>query len=192
MKAFAQIEYKTEEVTNTYGKFILSPLEGGFGITIGNAMRRVLLSSIPGASIFSVEIEGARHEFSTLDNIVEDCTAIVLNLKDIVLKIDSDEDDNEPRVLELDVKNEGHDGEIEVKASDFVLPHDVTIVNPGLVIAHVAEGGHLKMVVKANKGRGYQTFEQNKHTYNCHNGVIAVDSLYSPMLKLITLLNLLV
>lgn len=180
MKTFHSSEFKQTEYIpeKNYAKFVLSPLEGGFGITIGNAMRRVLLSSIPGASIFSVQIEGARHEFTSLDGIEEDVTAIILNLKSLVIEIDSDEEDNNPRILTIDVT-----GPKTVTAGDLVCPHDVKVINPDLVICHVGEGGHFKMEAQANKGRGYVTYETNKHDYNFANGIIATDSLYSPIVK---------
>lgn len=172
---FEQVEYKPEE---NYAKFTLSPLEGGFGITIGNAMRRVLLSSIPGASIYSVTIEGARHEFTSLDGIEEDVTGIVLNLKDLVLKITSPEEDEEPKTISLNVT-----GPKIVTAKDFYCPSDVEIINPDLVICHIAEDGHLNMEVGVNKGRGYISYELNKKIYNFPNGIIATDSIYSPIVK---------
>lgn len=180
MKTFQNIKFEENkcESNKGYGRFVLAPLERGFGITIGNAMRRVLISSIPGASIFAIEVEGARHEFSSLEGVVEDVTAIVLNLKGLVLKIDS-EDEQLVRVMSLDVK-----GPATVTAGDLDLPSDVEVVNPDLVIAHVAEGGQLKMTLQANKGRGYLTNEQNKQAIENYSiGVIPVDSNYSPILK---------
>src|SRR5574344_2153543 len=139
--------------TDNFGKFVIEPLERGFGLTIGNALRRVLLSSLPGASVYAVEIDGARHEFSALEGIEEDVTAIILNLKDLVLRIDDDTN----KVLSVSVK-----GPKVVKASDLVLPDMVTIVNPDLEIAHVAEGGSLNMTIYARNGRGYVTSDMNK------------------------------
>jgi len=142
-------------------------------------MRRVLLSSIPGASIYSVQIEGARHEFTSLDGIEEDVTAIILNLKSLVVKIDSEDDDaHSSRTLTLDVV-----GPKQVTAGDISCPSDVSIINPELVICNVAEGGHLSMEISVNKGRGYVTNEQNRKIYECPNGIIPVDSLYSPIVK---------
>ncbi|MDD4532178.1 MAG: DNA-directed RNA polymerase subunit alpha [Bacilli bacterium] len=180
MKAFQNIEFVENDYDSTknYGKFVLAPLERGFGITIGNAMRRVLISSIPGASVFAIEVEGARHEFSALEGVVEDVTAIVLNLKGLVLKIDS-EDEKSVRVMSINVK-----GPATVTAADIDVPSDVEVVNPELVIAHVAEGGQLNMTLQANKGRGYLTNEQNKQAIENYSiGVIPVDSNYSPIIK---------
>jgi len=164
-----------EEAKN-YGKFVIEPLERGFGLTLGNSLRRVLLSSLPGASIYAVEIQGARHEFSALEGIVEDVTTIVLNLKDLVLQIADGETTS--RRLELDVA-----GPATVTAAD-IKPGDFKIVNPELVIAHVAEGGHLKMVMHAHKGRGYITSENNKVLHQqLPVGTIVTDSNYSPVTK---------
>jgi DNA-directed RNA polymerase subunit alpha len=178
MRPFASLTFEEIKSENpNEAKFVLSPLERGFGTTIGNAMRRVLISSIPGASMFAVEIEGARHEFTALEGIEEDCTAIILNLKELVLKIDSDDDDS-ARVLSLDVT-----GPKTVTAADIVCPADVKVINPDLVIAHVAEGGHLKMTIQANNGRGYLTNEMNKTLQNFPIGVIPTDSNYSPVVR---------
>ncbi len=180
MKTFhdSRFELVASKPEENFATYTLSPLEGGFGITIGNAMRRVLLSSIPGASIFSIQIDGARHEFTPLDGVEEDVTAIVLNMKSLVISIDSEEDDDTPRILTVDVN-----GPKTVTAGDLVVPHDVKVINPDLVICHVAEGGHFKMEAQANKGRGYISYDTNKKIYNFPNGVIATDSLYSPIVK---------
>jgi len=181
MKAFTNLDYKenqAEQSNENYGEFTLSPLERGFGITIGNALRRVLISSIPGASIFAVQIDGASHEFTSLDGVIEDVTAIILNLKQLVLKIDSSEDDESVRVLSLDKEGEG-----EVTAKDLICPSDVSVINPDLVIAHLAKNGHLKMTIQADKGRGYYTNEVNKKERNYPLGSIPTDSNYSPIVK---------
>ena len=178
-RPFEKMTFKTAIVdsTSNYGKFVIEPLERGFGLTVGNALRRVLLSALPGASVFAVEIEGARHEFSSLPGLEEDVTAIVLNLKDLVLKID-DEDDK-PKRIEVDVK-----GPAVFKASDLVLPVYVSVVNPDLEIAHLTEEGHLKMVMYARTGRGYVTSAGNKSSRSHQPvGVIATDSNYSPVTK---------
>jgi DNA-directed RNA polymerase subunit alpha len=168
---------KLFDSTHNYGRFVLEPLERGFGLTLGNALRRVLLSSLPGASVFAVEVEGARHEFSALDGVVEDVTAIILNLKDLVLKIE--EEGIDAKVLELDVV-----GPKVVTAADLVLPYGVTVINPGLVLANVTEGGKFKMRVYARNGRGYVTSEGNKaNRYTVKLGTIATDSNYSPVTK---------
>ena len=160
-----------------YGRFVIEPLERGFGQTLGNSLRRVLLSSLPGASIYAVEVEGARHEFTALDGIEEDVTTIILNLKDLVLRIPEDDEAN--KRLEISAK-----GPMTVTAKDIVLPAGVEVVNPDLVIAHVAEGGELKMVLHARNGRGYVTGEQNKIIHaGLQLGTISTDSNYSPVRK---------
>ena len=163
--------------TENYGRFVIEPLERGFGQTLGNSLRRVLLSSLPGASVYAVEVEGARHEFTALDGVEEDVTAIILNLKDLVLKIPEGDDSN--KRLEISVK-----GPATVTAKDIVLPAGVEVINPELEIAHIAEGGSLKMVLHARNGRGYVTGEQNKVIHSgLALGTISTDSNYSPVRK---------
>lgn len=162
---------------NFYGKFVIGPLERGFGTTIGNALRRVLLSSLPGASVYAVEVEGARHEFSALPGVEEDLTTIILNLKGLVLRI-NDEEDNAKRI-DLDVV-----GPRVVTAGDLICSSEVEVINPDLVIAHVADGGSLKMTIHARNGRGYVTAEGNKARRNTVVvGTIPTDSNYSPINK---------
>ena len=169
-----QADYDGNE---NYGKFVIEPLERGFGLTIGNALRRVLLSALPGASMYAIEVEGARHEFTALEGVEEDVTTIILNLKDLILKIDADEEGN--KRLEVNVT-----GPAVVKASDIVCPTGVTVVNPDLEIAHLCEGGSLKMSLHVRNGRGYFTGEKNKILHpNLAAGVIATDSNYSPVTK---------
>ncbi len=159
-----------------YGRFVIEPLERGFGLTLGNALRRVLLSSLPGASIYAIEVEGARHEFTALEGVEEDVTSIILNLKDLILHIDDEEGNKK---LELDIQ-----GPAVVKAGDILCPTGVTVINPELEIAHLTERGHLRMVLHARNGRGYQTGEQNKVLHpNLGLGVILTDSNYSPVRK---------
>ena len=163
--------------TENYGRFVIEPLERGFGQTLGNSLRRVLLSSLPGASVYAVEVEGARHEFTALDGIEEDVTSIILNLKDLVLKIPEGDDAN--KRLEINVQ-----GPATVTAKDIVLPAGVEVINPELEIAHIAEGGSLKMVLHARNGRGYVTGEQNKVIHSGLSlGTISTDSNYSPVRK---------
>jgi len=160
-----------------YGRFVIEPLERGFGLTIGNALRRVLLSALPGASIYAVEVEGAAHEFAALEGIQEDVTSIILNLKDVILAIDPEDDSNQK--LTIDVT-----GPCEVKAGDIKCPTGVSVINPEAVIAHVSEGGKLSMILHARNGRGYVTGEQNKILHpSLPVGVISTDSNYSPVLK---------
>ena len=163
--------------TENYGRFVIEPLERGFGQTLGNSLRRVLLSSLPGASVYAVEVEGARHEFTALDGVEEDVTSIILNLKDLVLKIPEGDDSN--KRLEISVQ-----GPATVTAKDIVLPAGVEVINPELEIAHIAEGGSLKMVLHARNGRGYVTGEQNKIIHSGLSlGTISTDSNYSPVRK---------
>jgi len=171
------------DANDHYGKFVIEPLERGYGLTLGNSLRRVLLSSLPGASVYAVEIEGARHEFSALKGIEEDVTAIILNLKDLVLRID--DDSNEVKVLKINVK-----GPKVVTAKDIELPGLVSVINPELEIAHVTEGGVLNMTMYARNGRGYVTSEGNKvdrkkakELGTATLGFIATDSNYSPILR---------
>lgn len=169
-----QADYDGNE---NYGRFVIEPLERGFGLTLGNALRRVLLSSLPGASIYAVEVEGARHEFTALEGVEEDVTSIILNLKDLILKIDATEEGN--KKLELDITGPG-----VVTAGDIQCPTGVSVVNPELEIAHLTDRGHLKMVLHARNGRGYVTGEQNKVLHpNLALGVISTDSNYSPVRK---------
>ena len=169
-----QADYDGNE---NYGRFVIEPLERGFGLTLGNALRRVLLSALPGASIYAVEVEGAQHEFSSLEGVEEDVTSIILNLKDLVLKIDEADDAN--KRLEINVE----EGKV-VTGADIVCPTGVEVVNKDVVIAHVADGGKLHMVLHARNGRGYFTGEQNKVLHpNFPVGVIATDSNYSPVRK---------
>lgn len=154
-----------------FGKFIVEPLERGFGTTLGNSLRRILLSSLPGAAVKNIEIEGVLHEFSTVENVVEDVTTMIMNIKKLALKIYSDED----KVLEIDVKDEGI-----VTAKDIMHDSDVEILNPDLKIATVSKGGHLKMRLIANAGRGYTLAEDN-NTSDLPIGVIPVDSIYTPV-----------
>ena len=163
--------------TENYGRFVIEPLERGFGQTLGNSLRRVLLSSLPGASLYAVEVEGARHQFTALEGVEEDVTSIILNLKGLVLRIPEGDDTN--KKLEIDVK-----GPHTVTAADIALPAGVEVVNPDLEIAHVCEGGSLHMVLHARNGRGYVTGEQNKVIHSgLQLGVIAIDSNYSPVRK---------
>ena len=177
MKQFLQPKFdiKKEEITETKGVFSIAPLEIGFGTTIGNALRRVLLSSLPGLSVYAIEVEGAKHEYTQLPGVVEDLIEIVLQIKKIVLK-DESEDDTADYVLKLDVKG----SQKEVTAGDIVCPDLVSVVNKDLVLCHLAEGGHIKISLHAHGGRGFVTAEENKNP-NWTIGMIAVDSNYSPI-----------
>ena len=159
--------------TNNYAKFVCEPLERGYGVTIGNSLRRILLSSLPGCAITSVKIDGALHEFSTIPNIVEDVPEIIVNLKSVRLKFT----ENEEKVLRIDYKGEG-----EVTAADIITDGTVEILNPELHIATVSEGGHLKIEMTADRGRGYNSAEKNKKP-NQDISVLPIDSIYTPVKK---------
>lgn len=158
---------------NTYGKFVVEPLERGYGITLGNSLRRVLLSSLPGAAVTSVKIEGVLHEFSHLPGVVEDVTDIILNLKNLRLKLNGDEE----KVLRIEAASEG-----EVKARDIIHDADVEIMNPDLTIATLDKGGRLFMEINVAKGRGYVPAERNKKGDHVI-GVIPVDAVFTPVRK---------
>ena len=175
MLRFEKPEYKITEYieSNHYGKFELEPLERGFGTTIGNALRRVMLSSLPGSAITSVKIEGVMHEFQKIDGVVEDVTAIVLALKSVVIKNHSGED----KVIRLYADKEG-----AVTAGDLEIDADLEIVNPELVIANLVKGGKLEMEMTVSNGRGYVDSKTNQKLLGENKaGVIAIDSLYSPI-----------
>ena len=158
---------------NMYAKFVCEPLERGYGITLGNSLRRILLSSLPGAAITSIKIDGIQHEFSTIPGIVEDVVEIILNLKNVRLKIF----DNEEKTLRIDV-----DGEGEVTAGDIEHDADIEVINKDKVIATLSKGGSLNMEMTVTNGRGYVKSEANKKIYDIKKaGVIAIDSLYSPI-----------
>lgn len=157
-----------------YGKFTLEPLERGYGTTLGNSLRRVLLSSLPGYAVTSVKIDGALHEFSTIDGVKEDVTEIVLNLKDVILRINGDG----PKTVYIDANGEG-----EVTAGSIKADSEVVILNPDLHIASLDKDAHLSMEITVDRGRGYVPAERNKQLMQPPIGVIAVDSIYSPVLK---------
>ena len=173
---FEKPDYKIKEYneSNFYGKFELEPLERGFGTTIGNALRRVMLSSLPGSAITSVKIEGVMHEFQKIDGVIEDVTGIVLNLKSVVIKNHT----NEEKVAHIVKKEPG-----PVTAGDIDVDADIEIVNPDLVIANLVEGGELDMTLTIGCGRGYVDAAQNKALIGdaLEAGQIAIDSLYSPI-----------
>lgn len=166
-----------ESISEQYGKFFAEPLERGFGITLGNALRRVLLSSLQGASICAVRIDGAMHEFTAIPDVTEDVTDIILSLKDVLLKTHA----NEPRVLRVDVQAPEKE-ELHVLARDLVGDDSVEILNPDHRICTVAPGGRLAMEVMVRRGRGYVPADKNK-TPNMAVGWIPVDSLFSPVRK---------
>ena len=158
----------------SYGKFVLEPLERGFGATIGNSLRRVLLSSLKGYAITSVKIDGILHEFSTIDGVKEDVTEIVLNLKNVILKIYG----NNSKTMYVDVTNA-----TEITAGDIQTDAEVEILNPELHIATVSPDAHVHMELTADIGRGFVSAEDNKKLLNPPIGVIAIDSTYTPVKK---------
>lgn len=175
MQKFEKANFNVEKYdeTENYAKFVIEPLERGFGMTIGNALRRVLLSSIPGAAVHAIKVQGAIHEFSAVDGVVEDVTTMILNIKKLVFSIDSDDD----VTMVIDVK-----GPAVVTGADIQVPSEVKMISNDLVIAHVAEGAHLYMEMYAHKDRGYASGDQNKKLINTI-GIIPTDSIYSPVVK---------
>ncbi len=166
-----KIELVEVDEKGTYGKFVVEPLERGYGITLGNSLRRILLSSLPGAAVTSVYIEGVLHEFSTIPGVVEDTTEIILNLKQLALRIHSDEE----KILEIEAEGPG-----EITAADIRADSDVDILNPQLHIATLEEDGRLYMRMEANRGRGFVLAEKNKRD-DQPIGVIPIDSIYTPI-----------
>ena len=172
---FEKPEYKITEYVekNSYGRFELEPLERGFGTTIGNALRRVMLSSLPGSAITSVKIDGVLHEFQKIDGIREDVTTIIINLKNLVIKNHTKEE----KTMRLFANEAG-----EVKADMIEHDADIEIINPDLVICNLVEGGKIDMEMTVGCGRGYVDAKQNKELMdNAPVGVIPIDSLYSPI-----------
>ena len=161
------------ESSNNYGKFVVEPLERGFGTTLGNSMRRVLLSSLPGVAATSIRIDGVLHEFSTIEGVKEDVTEIVLNLKELIVKLHS----NDPKKVVIDAV-----GPCEVKAGDILPDAEVEIINPDLHIATVDENGRLHIEINLDHGRGYVVSDRNKRP-DMPIGEIAVDSIFTPITK---------
>ena len=175
MIQFEKPNYKITDYVekNNYGRFELEPLERGFGNTIGNALRRVMLSSLPGSAITTVKIDGVLHEFQTMEGVIEDVTTIILNLKGVVVKKYCQEE----KVIRLNADSEG-----VVTAGDIECDSDVEIINKDHVIATLAKGGKLNMEMTVGSGRGYARAEENKKLLvDKKIGVIAIDSLYSPI-----------
>ena len=158
---------------NSYGKFVVEPLERGYGTTLGNALRRVLLSSLPGYAVTSIKIAGIQHEFSTIPGVKEDVTEIVLNVKSIIARLECDG----PKTVYIDASGEG-----VVTAGDIKPDAEVEIINPELVIAHLGPSASLSMELVIEKGRGYSPAEKNKDN-TMPIGTIPVDSIYTPVLK---------
>ena len=167
-----KVEYA--ELSDTYGKFVVEPLDRGFGVTLGNSLRRVLLSTISGAAVTSVKIDGVLHEFSTIPGVVEDVTQIVLNLKELTLRLYTDK----PKLLRLDVK-----GKKEVTAADIQEDPEVEILHPGLRLATLdRKDARLAMEIVVERGKGYVPAEKHRRSEHVI-GVIPVDSIYSPIQK---------
>lgn len=168
-----KIECVERNENNTYGKFVVEPLERGYGITLGNSLRRILLSSLPGAAVSSVKIEGVLHEFSTVPGVMEDVTDIILNIKGLHLKMYTDE----PRILRIEAEGEG-----VVTAGDIITDADVEILNPELKIATLDKGGRMFAEMTVEKGRGYLLADKSKRPDHII-GVIPIDSVFSPVHK---------
>lgn len=171
----ATFKIKAADEQANYGKFVIEPLERGFGDTLGNALRRVLLSSLPGAAVYSLKIEGVQHEFSSISGVQEDVTAILLNLKDLILTIDNEES----HTLRLSEK-----GPKVVTANDLELPAGVHLVNPDTVICTLSDSGVIEMELKVKNGRGYVAQDVNKTLHKEASlgiGTIYTDSIYTPV-----------
>ncbi len=168
-----RLEVDQDSLTGTYGKFVAEPLERGFGTTLGNSLRRVLLSSLQGSAITSVKIEGVDHEFTTIPEVAEDVTDIVLNLKEVLLRMHT----NETKTLRIEAE-----GPKEIKAGDIIADQDVEILNPGHHICTVSEGGKVRMELTCRRGRGYVPANSNK-VAGSPIGTIPIDSLFSPVRK---------
>ena len=169
-----EIEIAELKTNGTYGKFVVSPLERGYGITLGNSLRRVLLSSLYGVAVISVKIDGVHHEMSTIPNVKEDVTEIILNIKGLTAKMYGDG----PKTVVIEAE-----GECEVTAGDIKTDSEVDILDPGMHIATLGKDAKLYMEITIDKGRGYVSAEKNKQRYDFPIDTIAVDSIYTPVLK---------
>ncbi|MBQ7295406.1 MAG: DNA-directed RNA polymerase subunit alpha [Clostridia bacterium] len=169
-----RIETAELAADGTYGKIVVEPLERGYGVTLGNSLRRILLSSLPGYAITSVKIDGVLHEFSTIPGVKEDVTEIILNLKSVILKIHGEG----PKTVYIDASGEG-----EVLAGDIKCDSEVEIINADHHICTLDKDAHINMELTVAKGRGYVSAEQNKKLMQPVIGVIAIDSIYTPILK---------
>ena len=172
------IEFEKPNITKIdenkdYGKFVIEPLERGYGTTLGNSLRRVLLASLPGAAVTSINIEGVLHEFDTVPGVREDVMQIILNIKGIAVKSYVEDE----KIIELDVE-----GPAEITAGDILTDSDIEIVNPDHYLFTIGEGAHFKAVMTVNSGRGYVPADQNKRD-DAPVGTLAVDSIYTPVTK---------
>ena len=169
-----KIEVVDLKPDGSYGKFVVEPLERGYGITLGNSLRRILLSSLPGVAVTAIKIDGIQHEFSTIAGVKEDVTEIVLNMKGLTAKLYGEA----PKTLYIDAK-----GEKEVTAADIQADSEVEILNPSMHIATLGEGASLYMEIVIDKGRGYVPIERNKQLLQPEIGMIPIDSIYTPVSK---------
>ncbi len=179
MNKFERPKFKVSDYveSDNYGKFVISPLERGFGTTLGNALRRTMLSSLPGDAVYSIKIDGVFHEFSSIKGVREDTTLIILNIKSLILDIA----DDDVYTLRISAK-----GPCTVTAGDIILPAGVEVLNPELEIAHLDKGGELEMELLARKGRGYVSADENKSLYQGSSqgiGTIYTDAIYTPVVK---------
>ena len=179
MQKFERANFEIKEYVDSdhYGKFVFGPLERGFGTTIGNALRRVLLSSLPGAAVFSIKVDGVYHEFTAIPGIVEDVTSIILNIKTLIMEIQDDE------VYTLRISKQGPG---TVTGADIICPEGVTMLSQDTHICTLEEGGSLEMELQARIGRGYVSADTNKSLYQTPNqplGTIYTDSIYTPIEK---------
>ena len=179
MQKFERPKFKVSEYveSDNYGKFVISPLERGFGTTLGNALRRIMLSSLPGGAVYSIKMDGVYHEFSSIKGVKEDVTMIILNIKSLILDIM----DDDVYTLRISAK-----GPCTIKAKDIILPGGVEVLNPDLEIAHLEQGGALDMELMARKGRGYVSADENKLLYQGSSqgiGTIYTDAIYTPVVK---------
>lgn len=173
----ANFTIEQKDLDNNYGKFVFKPLERGFGTTIGNAIRRVLIAAMPGGAVYSIKIDGVYHEFTAIPGVVEDVTGIILNIKNMILDIEDDEEHS----LRLNAI-----GPKVVTAADITYPTGVECLNPDLVICQISEGGKLNMELRARKGRGYVSADENKALYKESSqgiGTIYTDSIFTPIKK---------
>ncbi len=177
MQKFERANFEVKEYveSDNYGKFVIEPLERGFGTTIGNALRRVLLSSLPGAAVYSIKVDGVYHEFTSIPGVEEDVTMMILNIKNLIMKIENDE----IHTLRISAK-----GPMTVTAGDIICPSGVEVLNKDLPIAHLEEGASLEMELKARNGRGYISADGNKALYQGSSqgiGTVYTDSIYTPI-----------
>lgn len=179
MQKFERADFEVQEYVESenYGNFVLSPLERGFGTTIGNALRRVLLSSLPGAAVFSIKVDGVYHEFTSIPGVREDVSMIILQLKQLVMKIE----DDEVYTLQISAK-----GPCTITAGDIICPAQVEVINKDLEIAHLEKDVTLEMELKAKNGRGYISADLNKQLNQGSSqgiGTVFTDSIYTPVEK---------